>query len=57
MSDSRVVLITGAASAISRRMAERFLEQGDSVHICDSSRENVAFKCFTRNSSSKIICS
>ena len=32
-----VVLISGAASGIGRRTAERFLEQGDSVHICDVS--------------------
>jgi NAD(P)-dependent dehydrogenase (short-subunit alcohol dehydrogenase family) len=41
MSDSRVVLISGAASGIGRRMAERFLEQDDIVHVCDSSKENV----------------
>ena len=41
MSENRVVLITGAASGIGRRMAERFLEQGDSVHICDSSKQNI----------------
>ena len=32
-----VVLISGAASGIGRRTAERFLEQGDQVHICDAS--------------------
>ncbi len=41
MSDDRVVLISGAASGIGRRMAERFLEQGDRVHIGDSSEEGV----------------
>jgi len=41
MSDPRVVLISGAASGIGRRMAERFLAEGDSVHICDSSREGI----------------
>jgi NAD(P)-dependent dehydrogenase (short-subunit alcohol dehydrogenase family) len=34
---SKVVLITGAASGIGRRTAERFLALGDQVHICDSS--------------------
>jgi NAD(P)-dependent dehydrogenase (short-subunit alcohol dehydrogenase family) len=42
MSDSRVVLISGAASGIGRRIAERFLELGDEVHICDSSASNTA---------------
>ena len=41
MTENRVVLISGAASGIGRRMAERFLEQGDAVHICDLSEENV----------------
>lgn len=38
---SRVVLISGAASGIGRRTAERFLEQADSVHICDVSASMV----------------
>ena len=42
MPDKKVVLISGAASGIGRRVAERFLEQGDAVHICDFSAENVA---------------
>lgn len=42
MSDSRVVLISGAASGIGRCIAERFLELGDKVHICDSSAPNIA---------------
>ena len=37
MSQPRVVLISGAASGIGQRLAERFLEQGDQVHICDAS--------------------
>jgi NAD(P)-dependent dehydrogenase (short-subunit alcohol dehydrogenase family) len=41
MSENRVVLISGAASGIGRRMAERLLAEGDSVHICDSSQENI----------------
>jgi len=36
-----IVLISGAASGIGRRTAERFLEQGDSVHICDVSERTV----------------
>lgn len=32
---NNIVLISGAASGIGRRTAERFLEQGDRVHICD----------------------
>lgn len=41
MPDSRVVLISGAASGIGRRMAERLLAEGNSVHICDLSQENI----------------
>lgn len=41
MSENRVVLISGAASGIGRRMAERLLAEGDSVHICDSSQESI----------------
>jgi NAD(P)-dependent dehydrogenase (short-subunit alcohol dehydrogenase family) len=42
MSNNKVVLLTGAASGIGRRIAERFLEQNTHVHICDSSANNVA---------------
>ncbi len=41
MSGSRTVLITGAASGIGRRTAERFLAEGAAVHICDVSQEHV----------------
>ena len=41
MSDDRVVLITGAASGIGRRMAERLLADEYRVHICDSSSTKV----------------
>ena len=36
-----VVLISGAASGIGRTIAERYLEQGDAVHICDASAEKI----------------
>lgn len=41
MPDNKVVLITGAASGIGRRMAERLLADGYSVHVCDSSKKAV----------------
>lgn len=47
---SKVVLITGAASGIGRRTAERFLESGCSVHVCDSSASRLA-EFLTANSS------
>ena len=42
MPDKKIILISGAAAGIGRRIAERFLEQGDAVHICDASADNVA---------------
>lgn len=42
MSNNKVVLLSGAASGIGRRIAERFLEQKAHVHICDLSAKNVA---------------
>ena len=39
--ERHVVLISGAASGIGLRAAERFLERGDKVHICDVSQEAV----------------
>lgn len=42
MSEARVVLITGAASGIGRRIAERLLTDGYRVHICDASSAHVA---------------
>lgn len=41
MSTAKIVLISGGASGIGRRIAERFLTQGDDVHVCDASPENV----------------
>ncbi len=35
------VLISGGASGIGRAIAERYLQQGDRVHVCDASGENV----------------
>jgi len=43
--NKNVVLISGGASGIGRAIAERCLAEGDSVHICDASEENIeAFK-------------
>jgi len=38
---NNIVLISGAASGIGRRTAERFLEQGDRVHICDVASDQI----------------
>ena len=39
--NNNTVLISGGAAGIGRATAERFLSQGDSVHICDASSENI----------------
>jgi NAD(P)-dependent dehydrogenase (short-subunit alcohol dehydrogenase family) len=39
--NKKIVLISGAASGIGRTIAERYLAQGDSVHICDASAEKI----------------
>ena len=39
--EHHIVLISGAAGGIGRRTAERFLERGDEVHVCDVSEEAV----------------
>ena len=42
MSEQRTVLISGAAAGIGRCIAERFLAEGDAVHVCDVSETAVA---------------
>ena len=42
MSDQQIALISGGASGSGRRIAERFLEQGTRVHICDASADSIA---------------
>ncbi len=37
----QTALISGGASGIGRTIAERFLEQGTSVHICDASQDHI----------------
>ncbi len=39
--NNKIVLISGGASGIGRVIAERCLAEGDSVHICDASEENI----------------
>lgn len=39
--NKKIVLISGGASGIGRAVAERFLSQGDAVHICDSAAEKI----------------
>ena len=41
MSGKRVILISGAAAGIGRCIAERFIELGDTVHVCDASADAV----------------
>lgn len=41
MSRYSIVLISGGASGIGRRLAERFLDTGAKVHICDVSESNI----------------
>lgn len=38
---NKIILISGGASGIGRTIAERFLGQGDAVHICDVSAEAI----------------
>ncbi len=38
----RIVLISGGASGIGRCMAETFLSDGFTVHVCDTSKENIS---------------
>lgn len=37
----KIVLISGGASGIGRTIAERFLAEGDAVHVCDASAEHI----------------
>jgi NAD(P)-dependent dehydrogenase (short-subunit alcohol dehydrogenase family) len=39
--NKNIVLVSGAASGIGRTIAERYLKEGDTVHICDSSAEMI----------------
>lgn len=39
--NKKIVLISGGASGIGQAVAERFLSQGDAVHICDSAADKI----------------
>jgi NAD(P)-dependent dehydrogenase (short-subunit alcohol dehydrogenase family) len=39
--NKNIVLISGGASGIGRAIAERCLAEGDAVHVCDASKDNI----------------